>query len=497
MKILLATFWPFPHSGGIITYVSVVRNTLESQGHQVDILASHPDSHHLYFISKDPKWNGKSVNKTKIRDFIDHVLNRYFNKHFPHVDPWVIWQEAERYTFELAASLFDFASYDLIHTQDVISTRALSRIKPRHVPIVATVHGFYSKELLQDEDIYNENRKLAKKWWKYLCVKESLGATSAEQIIIPSQWLAKELSKEIAIPYPRMNIIPYGIDMSSLHHQHNQPLANDHSGKIVISCIGRLVLLKGHEILINALGLLKEQRHDFICWMIGDGMLKTELEVYAGQKGLSDHRQQLGGHAQTWGMTQWNNRNILTKTIDIYHRALEQIQTIQPTTDTIPEGVAVEKARYDYIATFDDDDFYAPHYLTDLMHAFQYTDADIVGKLTYYLYLETKQILAIRNKFQEYKYLDADSFLDGGKKIVKRKVYDHVRNRDVSINEDVYFCQDSMEKGFKIFSADKYNLVYLRRSNKDSHTWKEDDDTLLGWCSVAARTKRYKSRVII
>ncbi|NTZ16642.1 hypothetical protein EXW96_03350 [Paenibacillus sp. JMULE4] len=49
-------------------------------------------------------------------------------------------------------------------------------------------------------------------------------------------------------------------------------------------------------------------------------------------------RQQLGGHAQTWGMTQWNNRNILTKTIDIYHRALEQIQTIQPTTDTIPEG---------------------------------------------------------------------------------------------------------------------------------------------------------------
>ncbi|MGF9710976.1 MULTISPECIES: glycosyltransferase family 4 protein [unclassified Paenibacillus] len=421
LKILLATFWPFPHSGGIITYVSVVRNTLESQGHQVDILASHPDSHHLYFISKDPKWNGKSVNKTKIRDFIDHVLNRYFNKHFPHVDPWVIWQEAERYTFELAASLFDFASYDLIHTQDVISTRALSRIKPRHVPIVATVHGFYSKELLQDEDIYNENRRLAKKWWKYLCVKESLGAAAAEQIIIPSQWLAKELSKEIAIPYPRMNIIPYGIDMSSL--QHNQPLANDHSGKIVISCIGRLVLLKGHEILINALGLLKEQRHDFICWMIGDGMLKTELEVYAGQKGLSDHiifmgerndvstllketdivvvpslhdnlpfvvieaqlagkpviashvggipemirhretgllfekgssvelaeqllelmnnpslRQQLGGHAQTWGMTQWNNRNILTKTIDIYHRALEQIQTIQPTTDTIPEG---------------------------------------------------------------------------------------------------------------------------------------------------------------
>lgn len=158
---------------------------------------------------------------------------------------------------------------------------------------------------------------------------------------------------------------------------------------------------------------------------------------------------------------------------------------------------AVEKCNSDFIATFDDDDYYAPNYLTDLMHAFMYTDADIVGKLTYFLYLESRNILTIRNQFQEYKYLDANSFLDGGKKIVKRKVFDHVQYRDVSLLEDVFFCQDSIEKGFQIFSADKYNLAYVRRGNKLNHTWKEKDSTILKWCSGITYTNRYKTSVIV
>jgi len=158
---------------------------------------------------------------------------------------------------------------------------------------------------------------------------------------------------------------------------------------------------------------------------------------------------------------------------------------------------AVDKANYDFVATFDDDDYYAPNYLSDLMQAFIYTDADIVGKLTYFLYLEEKNILAIRNRAQEYKYLDRSLFLDGGKKIVKRKVFDSVQYRDVTLLEDVYFCEDSIDKGFKIFSADKYNLAYLRRNNKNNHTWKEEDRKLLKWCTVVERTNRYKTSVIL
>jgi glycosyltransferase involved in cell wall biosynthesis len=160
---------------------------------------------------------------------------------------------------------------------------------------------------------------------------------------------------------------------------------------------------------------------------------------------------------------------------------------------------SVEKANYDYIATFDDDDYYAPNYLTDLMHAFLYTDADIVGKLTYYTYLEEKRLLILRNPFQEYRYLDdRSSFLDGGKKIIKRKVFDQVQFRDISNLEDVFMSQDCMKKGFKIFSTDKYNITYMRNANKDYHTWKENDDKILSWgCSIIGQTNDYKTSVII
>ncbi|SFL56304.1 glycosyltransferase [Pelosinus propionicus] len=160
---------------------------------------------------------------------------------------------------------------------------------------------------------------------------------------------------------------------------------------------------------------------------------------------------------------------------------------------------SIKKANYDYIATFDDDDYYAPNYLTDLMHAFLYTDADIVGKLTYYTYLEEKRLLILRNPFQEYRYLDDKlSFLDGGKKIIKRKVFDHVQFRDISNLEDVYMSQDCMKKGFKIFSTDKYNITYMRNTNKDNHTWKENDDKILSWgCSIIGQTNDYKTSVII
>jgi hypothetical protein len=41
---------------------------------------------------------------------------------------------------------------------------------------------------------------------------------------------------------------------------------------------------------------------------------------------------------------------------------------------------AVKKTKYNFIAKFDDDDYYAPYYLTDSLQAFQRTNADVIGK---------------------------------------------------------------------------------------------------------------------
>ncbi|GAA3329493.1 hypothetical protein GCM10020331_077780 [Ectobacillus funiculus] len=41
---------------------------------------------------------------------------------------------------------------------------------------------------------------------------------------------------------------------------------------------------------------------------------------------------------------------------------------------------AIPKARYDYIAKMDDDDYYSPYYLSEAMKGFEVSGASVVGK---------------------------------------------------------------------------------------------------------------------
>jgi hypothetical protein len=47
----------------------------------------------------------------------------------------------------------------------------------------------------------------------------------------------------------------------------------------------------------------------------------------------------------------------------------------------------IEAASGTHVARMDDDDFYGAHYLEDQMRAFEYTEADVVGKWTRFIYL--------------------------------------------------------------------------------------------------------------
>ena len=79
----------------------------------------------------------------------------------------------------------------------------------------------------------------------------------------------------------------------------------------------------------------------------------------------------------------------------------------------------VSKSKYDFIAKFDDDDYYGPKYLSDSMKAFRLTDADVVGKATSFVYFKKFKILAVRCLGNEYKYV---KHMDGATFIIKRSV---------------------------------------------------------------------------
>ncbi|WP_028563724.1 glycosyltransferase [Paenibacillus pinihumi] len=137
---------------------------------------------------------------------------------------------------------------------------------------------------------------------------------------------------------------------------------------------------------------------------------------------------------------------------------------------------AVGKARYSYIAKFDDDDYYAPYYLTESLQTFRRTKADVIGKRAHYMYLRGSKTLILRFPRDEYR---PATRLPGATLVMKRNVFNKVRFPHVNVGEDDLFCLRSKRKGFKVYSAGKYNFAAIRRKNSSNHTWIISDQKLL------------------
>lgn len=136
----------------------------------------------------------------------------------------------------------------------------------------------------------------------------------------------------------------------------------------------------------------------------------------------------------------------------------------------------VKRSRYNYIAKFDDDDYYAPNYLADSMRSMRQTNADIVGKRAHYMYLQGKKWLLLRFPGLENKYV---SFVQGATLLVKRKVFRKVAFPNKNQGECIGFCFSSRTKGLKIFSGRRHNFFAFRRKNARNHTWIISDNALL------------------
>ncbi|AWB45824.1 hypothetical protein DCC85_17625 [Paenibacillus sp. CAA11] len=284
-RILLATYWYLPHVGGVDAYVWLLKQELERQGHHVDVLAHHPDMAHYYLVNGD-----KIINKWKVKHTVYDKVMRFYQQYLAHVDPWIRYRDIERYCFELAATLFDLEQYDLIHTQDIISTRALSRVRPKSTALVATIHGLLAKEHLFSGSIETKE-SLA---WKYVADEEYYGCISADRTIVPTDWLAKEMA-QFAVPNAALHVIPYGMDTVAFLEKTQQPLSEPipTKGSFLISCPARLVPVKGHRTLIGALHLLANDPQ-WHCCLLGDGELRGELELLIQSLKLTDRITLLG-----------------------------------------------------------------------------------------------------------------------------------------------------------------------------------------------------------
>jgi hypothetical protein len=144
-------------------------------------------------------------------------------------------------------------------------------------------------------------------------------------------------------------------------------------------------------------------------------------------------------------------------------------------------GLDATDARF--VAKFDDDDLYGEHYLHDMLLVHRFVDAAIVGKKSFYAYLEGSDETVLRFPGNEFSAVNRVS---GSTLLIDRRVFGDVRFAALNLGEDVDLCAQAIERGHTVFSADRYNYVAVRRRDSTTHSWTiADDDYRIGSERVA------------
>jgi ubiquinone/menaquinone biosynthesis C-methylase UbiE/spore maturation protein CgeB len=139
-------------------------------------------------------------------------------------------------------------------------------------------------------------------------------------------------------------------------------------------------------------------------------------------------------------------------------------------------NLGVEAAGGEYVSKFDDDNFYGTDYLADLIQAFGYTDARVVGKWACYTYLSHHDVLMLRFPRHEHRYAN---LLQGGTLTFDRELAKEIPFDPLPRGVDTAFLRNCRDRGVRAYSADRFNFVSVRQREPDGHTWNISDEELL------------------
>jgi hypothetical protein len=129
-------------------------------------------------------------------------------------------------------------------------------------------------------------------------------------------------------------------------------------------------------------------------------------------------------------------------------------------------GLSATDARF--IAKFDDDDHYGAHYLHDALLVHRFADAAIVGKKTFFAYLEDADETILRSPGNEFT---AANRVSGSTMLLDRTTFPDVRFAALNLGEDIDLCEQATQRGLVVFSADRFNYVAVRRRDTSTHSW--------------------------
>ena len=132
-----------------------------------------------------------------------------------------------------------------------------------------------------------------------------------------------------------------------------------------------------------------------------------------------------------------------------------------------------EAASGKYVAKMDDDDYYGQMFLSDSVLAASFSDSEIVGKGTHFVYFEATDSTALRGTAPEHTFTSAT--VAGGSLLILAQVVRDIMFPSLSRSEDTRFQLSAEEAGCRVYSADRFNYVRVRMSQSSRHSWKISD----------------------
>ncbi len=150
-------------------------------------------------------------------------------------------------------------------------------------------------------------------------------------------------------------------------------------------------------------------------------------------------------------------------------------------------NLALSECATDLVAKIDDDDFYGPDYLTNMVLALKHAPVDdigLIGKGAHFCYVESKNQFGLR--FAMNKANRPALNLHGGTLLWRRSVIGNLTFERVRQGTDSAFARAVTAMGLKLYSADPYDFVHIRYADTGDHTWRIEDEEFMRPVKVAA-----------
>ncbi|QQQ64246.1 glycosyltransferase [Paenarthrobacter ureafaciens] len=136
-------------------------------------------------------------------------------------------------------------------------------------------------------------------------------------------------------------------------------------------------------------------------------------------------------------------------------------------------NMCVRASSGEVLTKMDDDDYYGPNYLQDMLHALNYSNADVVGKLAHHMHFSATNATVLRMPHMEHR---TSRMVMGPTMTAHRQVFETHPFESRNRGEDTAFLKSVTTAGLTIYSADRFNFCQMRQGH--GHTWDVTDEEL-------------------